>query len=75
VTGDARAARALDALHEDASFAVFARPLLFDPSRFGADAARAPAVLAWGRKAGGPWARVELADLVLRELLHLKSGL
>lgn len=74
VGDDARAARALEALHGDATFAVFARPLLFDAARFGPEAARAPAVFAWGRKDGGPWARVELADVVLRELLHLKAG-
>jgi hypothetical protein len=72
---DPRAALAIQALHDDATFAVFARPLRFDASRSGADLSREPAVVAWGRRADGPWARVELADAVLRELLHLKAGL
>jgi hypothetical protein len=74
VGDDPRAARALLALGQRATFAVFAEPLRLDPARGEPDAA-SPAVFAWGRKGDGVWARLELADLLLRELLRLKAGL
>jgi hypothetical protein len=74
VGDDPRSARALAALGENASITVFAQPLRLVPTRADADAS-APAVFAWGRKGGAPWARLELADVLLRELLRLKAGL
>ncbi|MGH7296924.1 MAG: hypothetical protein ACRELB_18435, partial [Polyangiaceae bacterium] len=70
-----RSARAIAALGDSATFALFARPLLIDVARRGTEAAAAPATLAVGRKGGDLWARIELADVLLRELLHLKAGL
>ncbi len=74
VGDDPRVARALAALGQNATFVVLAEPLRFDPTRAEPDS-RAPAVFAWGRKGGGAWARLELADVLLRELLRLKAGL
>jgi len=71
---DPRVARALAALGPNASFVVLAEPLRFDPTRAEPDS-RAPAVFAWGRKGDRAWARLELADVLLRELLRLKAGL
>jgi hypothetical protein len=70
---DARVARALAALGSDAVFALVVQPLRFDPVH--ADAASAPAVFAWGRRAGAAWARVEVADALVREVVHLTAGL
>jgi hypothetical protein len=72
--GDPRSARALAALGDRASFAVLAEPLRLDPTRGEPDSA-APAVFAWGRKGEAAWARLELADVLLREVLRLKAGL
>jgi hypothetical protein len=73
---DARNARALAALGADASFAVFAQPLRLDPAHGGdASATSAPALAAWGRKGADAWLRIELADVLLRELIRLKAGL
>ncbi len=74
VGDDPRTARSLAALGPSASFAVLAEPLRFDPTRSEPDSAAA-AAFAWGRKGEGAWARLELADLLLRELLRLKAGL
>jgi hypothetical protein len=71
---DPRSARALAALGDRATVALFAQPLRFSSAR-GDAADSAPLVLAWGRKGDGLWARIELADRVLRELLRLKAGL
>jgi hypothetical protein len=75
VADDERSARALAAIGSDASFAVYAQPLRFDPARSGGDAAPAPAVFAWGRKGGDAWARLDVADTLLRELVRLQAGL
>ena len=73
--GDApRSARAIAALGNDATFALFAQPLRLDPRRAG-DAASGPAVVAWGKRGESAWARLELADVLLREWLRLKAGL
>jgi len=74
VGDDPRSARALLALGQRATFAVFAEPLRLDPTRGEPDAA-SPAVFSWGRKGEQAWARLELADVLLRELLRLKAGL
>ena len=74
VGDDPRTARALAALGRDASLVLVAQPLRFVPARADAEAS-APAVFGWGRKGGGAWARLELADVLLRELLRLKAGL
>jgi hypothetical protein len=73
VGDDPRAARSLAALGPSASFAVLAEPLRFDPTRSEPDSAAA-AAFAWGRKGEGAWARLELADVLLRELLRLRLG-
>jgi hypothetical protein len=74
--GDApRSARALASIGGSATFALFSRPLMLDVARSGTQAGGAPATLAFGRKGGDVWARIELADVLLRELLHLKAGL
>jgi hypothetical protein len=73
VGDDPRNARALAALGQRATFAVFAEPLRLDPTRREPDST-APAVFAWGRKGDGAWARVELADVLLRELIKRKAG-
>jgi hypothetical protein len=64
-------ARALAALGTDAAFAVFAQPLRLLGDRFGGGGPPVPAILAWGRKQGTAWMRLELADPLLRELLRL----
>jgi hypothetical protein len=69
-----RSARAIAALGNDATIALFAQPLRLDPRRAG-DAASGPAVVAWGKKGESAWARLELADVLLREWLRLKAGL
>ena len=70
---DPRSARALAALGRSATFVVFAEPLRLDATRREPDSS-APAVFAWGRKGDGAWARLELADVVLRELIRRKAG-
>jgi hypothetical protein len=71
---DPRTSRALLALGQRATFVLLAEPLRFDPARSEPDAT-APAIFAWGRKGDDAWARLELADVLLRELLRLKAGL
>ncbi|HEY8039972.1 MAG TPA: hypothetical protein VIF15_09275 [Polyangiaceae bacterium] len=69
---DARSARLLSALGATVTFALLAQPLRLDPGRPAQDA---PALLAWGRREGDVWARLELADALLRELIRLEAGL
>jgi hypothetical protein len=71
---DPRTARALAALGQRATLAILAEPLRLDPTRREPDAT-APVMFAWGRKGDGAWARLELADVLLRELIRLKAGL
>jgi hypothetical protein len=72
---DSRTARALAALGEAVTFALVAQPLRLDPARAGlSSGASAPVVLGWGRKGAEAWARVEVADTVLGELLPLGGG-
>jgi hypothetical protein len=71
---DSRSARALAALGEAVTFALVAQPLRLDPARAGSSSrASAPVVLGWGRKGTEAWARVEVADTVLGELLRLRG--
>lgn len=72
---DPRVARALSALGSDASLVVLAEPLRVDPARGASDAARSPAVLAWGRRDGAAWLRLDVGDELLRELVRLQAGL
>ncbi len=66
-------ARALADLGSDVVFALVAEPLRLDVAR--AAAGSAPAVLAVGKRGGALWVRVQVADLLLRELVRLGSGL
>jgi hypothetical protein len=70
--GDPIVARAIADLGSDAAFSFVAQPLRLDPAR--AEAGSAPAVVAVGRRGGDLWARVEIADLLLRELVRLGAG-
>jgi len=70
-----RMGRLLAGLGADATLALVAQPLRFDPVRAGSDEALAPLAIAWGRKGGDAWLRVELAGALLRELIRLKAGL
>ena len=70
-----RMARVLSALGGDVALALVAQPLRFDPVRAGTDDALAPMAIAWGRKGGDAWLRVELAGVLLRELVRPKAGL
>lgn len=72
---DPRMARVLAGLGPDVALALVAQPLRFDPVRAGTDDALEPFALAWGRKGGDAWLRVELAGALLRELIRLKAGL
>jgi hypothetical protein len=72
---DPRVARALSALGSDASFVVLAEPLRIDASRAASDAARSPALVAWGRSGGKAWLRLDLGDELLREGVRLQAGL
>lgn len=63
------------ALGKDASFVFFAQPFLVDQSK---PVAPSPAVLAWGtlpRAKGARWARLDVSDRVIRELLKKQLGL
>jgi hypothetical protein len=67
---DARVVRALSALGSSTTFALLAQPLRLDAARAGDDSAPArPAILAWGKRDGDAWARVELADGLLKEII------
>jgi hypothetical protein len=65
-------AHALADLGSDAVFAAVAQPMRLDPARAASRAA--PAVLALGRRGGDLWARVEVSDALLRELIRLGAG-
>jgi hypothetical protein len=65
-------ARAIADLGSDAAFTVVAQPLRLDPAR--AEAGSAPAVLAVGRRGSDLWARLEVSDPLLRELVRLGAG-
>jgi len=68
-----RIAHALTAAEANATFAIVLQPLRLDPARAGQ--APAPLVYAWGRKGHDAWARVEIADALIREIVKLQSGL
>ena len=70
---DPGVARAIADLGSDAAFALVAQPLRLDPAR--AEVGSAPAIVAVGRRGGDLWARLELADGLLRELVRLGAGL
>jgi hypothetical protein len=72
---DPRVARALSALGSDASVVVLAQPLRVDAARAGSDAARSPALFAWGRRDGKAWLHVDVGDELLREVVRLQAGL
>jgi hypothetical protein len=72
---DPRTARVIGSLGADVTFAAIAEPLRFDPVRGAGDAGLAPAVVAWGRRGGDLWLRVELGGTLVRELVRLKAGL
>jgi len=65
----------VNAVGKDASFVFFAQPFLVD---VGHPVPRSPALLAWGvlpRGKGARWARVDVSDRVLREVLKKQLGL
>jgi hypothetical protein len=70
---DPAVARAFSALRSDAAVVLVAQPLRFDPLH--AEAGSAPAVFAVGRREADLWAHLEVADLLLRELVRLGAGL
>ena len=78
---DARMARALAAVGDSAAFVALARPLRFGgrgaggAGGSGAGETGAPLVVAWGRRLGRPWARVDLADELLTEGVRLGAPL
>jgi hypothetical protein len=72
---DVRVARALSAVGANATFVLLAMPLRLDATKASTDAARAPAVLAWGRKDADLWLRADIADELLREIVRLQAGL
>lgn len=72
---DPRVAAALAALGSDASFTAVAEPLRLDATRGASHEAAAALVFAWGRRGGDAWARVDVADELLRELVRMKAGL
>jgi hypothetical protein len=67
---DPRIARALSALGSTTTFALLAQPLHLNAARARDDSGPAmPAILAWGKKGGDAWARVEIADGLLKEII------
>jgi hypothetical protein len=64
----------VSALGKEVSFVFFAQPFLVDTSH---PVAPSPAVVSWGKGAGAGerWARVDVSDRVLRELLKKQLGL
>lgn len=72
---DPRVSKLLTALGSDASLVLLAEPLRLDPSRAASAAARSPALLAWGRRDGQGWLRVDVGDDLLREVVRLQAGL
>jgi hypothetical protein len=69
---DPAVARAISGVGSDAAFALVAQPLRLDPAR--ADGATAPAVVAIGRRGSNLWGRLDVSDVLLRELVHLNAG-
>jgi hypothetical protein len=67
-------ARALADLGSDAVFVAVAEPLRLHAVRTAGGSA-APAVVAYGRRGGELWARVEVSDVLVRELVRLGAGL
>jgi hypothetical protein len=65
--------RALADLGSDAVFAAVAQPLRLHPERAGGGSA--PAIVVLGRRGGNLWARVEVSDALVRELVRLAAGL
>jgi len=72
---DPRVARALSAIGNDAALVLLAEPLGLDATRPASEVTRAPALLAWGRRNGSAWLHAEAADVLLREVVRLQSGL
>jgi len=72
---DPRVSKVLTALGSDASLVLLAEPLRLDPSRATSEAARSPAVLAWGRQGSAAWLRIDVGDDLLREVVRLQAGL
>jgi hypothetical protein len=72
---DPRVSRALAALGSDASLTLIVWPFRLDRVRAMTDAARAPAVLAVGRRGSDVWAHVDVADEIVRDLLRMRAGL
>jgi hypothetical protein len=66
-------ARAVASLGADATFAFVAQPLRFDAPRAGAPPA--PLVFAWGRRGEDAWTHIDVADLLLRDVLKSRTGL
>lgn len=75
VGDDARAMAALSLLGPDASIVVLAEPLRLDVARGASGAARAPSVVAYGKRAGDLWVHADLAGPLAREALRLQAGL
>ncbi len=72
---DPRVARALGALGSDVTLVLLSEPLRLDAGRAASAAAHSPALLAWGRRDGGAWLRVDVGDELLREVVRLQTGL
>jgi hypothetical protein len=72
---DPRAAAALAALGNDATFTLLTEPLRLDVTRGASHEAAAALVFAWGRRGGDAWAHLHIADELLRELVRMKAGL
>jgi hypothetical protein len=70
---DPLVAHALADLGSDAVFAAVAQPLRLHPARV--PGGSAPAVVAFGKRGGDVWARVEVSDTLLRELVRSAAGL
>ncbi len=71
--GDPRAVRALAALADSVTFTLLAQPLRLDSAYDRRDGA--PLVLAWGKRQGDFWARVDLADALVTEMVRRRSTL
>ena len=72
--GDDRALAAkVSALEANATFVLVAQPSRMDPAK--GSSPSASFLLAWGKKGREGWARVEIADLLLRDLMKSKMGL
>ena len=72
--GDDRVLAAkVGALEANATFVLVAQPSRMDPAK--GQVPGAAFVLAWGKKGREGWARVEIADLLLRDVMKSKMGL